>query len=127
MAINHVTDSTGTILNRYILTDLDDSSTKNITLSFNPSADYVAGTKFSAATMNPIIDCLNITTGTLQAGDTTIRISDERIETNSILSFYTEIYNVFPINVSVSSGYVDLTFEPQLTDMAVGVKVEGTY
>lgn len=58
MAISHITDSTGTTLNRYTLTH-SDSTTEVVTLDFNPSADYVAGTPYNAATINPIIDEVN--------------------------------------------------------------------
>lgn len=124
--INPVTDSTGTVLNQYILTH-SDNTTETVKLTFDPSNDYVAGTPFNAATMNPIIDRLNITTGTLTAGSTTITINDVRIAFNSVLTFYTSIYPVSPTAVTVSAGSVELTFEPQASDMTVGVKVEGTF
>ena len=126
MAISQFTDSTGSVLNQYTLTH-SDNTTETVKLDFNPSSDYVAGTPFSAATMNPIVDALTITVGTLTAGSTAIIINDARITTNSILSFYTSIYGVNPESVTVAMGSVTLTFEAQSTDMYVGVRVDGTY
>ena len=124
--IPQVVDSTGTVLNQYILTH-QDNTTETVKLTFDPSADYVAGTPFSASTMNPIINRLNITTSTLTAGNTTITLTDARITANSVLSFYTSIYGVNPETVTVSNGSVELTFEAQASDMIVGVKVEGEF
>lgn len=66
-----------------------------------------------------------IITGILAAGDTSITISDERITTSSILSFYTSIYGVNPTSVNVSEGSVTLEFKAQDEDMTVGVSVDG--
>lgn len=124
--IPQVVDSTGTVLNQYTLTH-QDNTTEIVKLTFDPSADYVAGTPFSASTMNPIINRLNITISTLTAGNTTITLTDARITANSVLSFYTSIYGVNPETVTVSNGSVELTFEAQASDMIVGVKVEGEF
>lgn len=69
----------------------------------------------------------NITTATLEAGETEITIEDGRLTTNSIVSFYTSIYGVSPDTAVVNNGSVVLTFGAQDTDMVVGVKVEGNY
>lgn len=126
MAISQFTDSTGTVLNQYTLTH-SDNTTETVKLDFAPSGDYVAGTPFSAATMNPIVDALTITTATLLAGSTAIIINDARITSNSILSFFTSIYGVNPETVTVTLGSVTLTFEAQSEDMEVGVRVDGSY
>lgn len=66
-----------------------------------------------------------ITKATLAAGATSITISDTRITTDSILSFYTSNYGVNPKTASASNGSVTLTFDAQSAALEVGVKVDG--
>ena len=68
-----------------------------------------------------------IVKGTLNSGDVEITIQSERITENSILSFYTSIYNANPINAVATVGSVTLTFEPQETNMEVGVRIDGDF
>lgn len=68
---------------------------------------------------------LNVVTGTLAIGVTSITISNARITTDSILDFYTSIYGVNPLTVSVSAGQVVLTFPAQTVVMTVGVRING--
>lgn len=68
-----------------------------------------------------------IASGVLAAGQTTITITDSRITSNSVLSFFTSQYGVSPVSVSVAEGSVTLTFVAQNSNLTVGVKVEGTY
>lgn len=74
--------------------------------------------------LNDMIQRASITRSVLAAGETSITISDNRITTDSVLSFYTSIYGVNPKTVSVSNGSVALTFEAQTADMEVGVRVD---
>lgn len=62
-------------------------------------------------------------TGTLTAGQTSITILSDYITTDSVLDFYTSIYGVNPLTVSVVAGEVTLTFNAQVTNMTVGVKI----
>lgn len=66
----------------------------------------------------------SIITGTLTAGQTSITILSDYITADSVLAFYTSIYGVNPLTVSVVAGEVTLTFNAQATDMVVGVKIE---
>lgn len=67
-------------------------------------------------------------TATLTAGSTSISISDTRIKTNSVISFYSDPYGVNPLTADVPiDGKVNLTYDAQTSDVTVGVKVEGTY
>lgn len=66
-----------------------------------------------------------VTVGTLKAGERTITLTDESIDENSILSFFTSAYGVNPTGVVVGTGYVTLLFEPQIVDINVAVKVDG--
>lgn len=65
----------------------------------------------------------SIITGTLVAGQTSITILSDYITIDSVLDFYTSIYGVNPLSVSVVAGAVTLTFNAQATDMTVGVKI----
>lgn len=65
--------------------------------------------------------------GTLLSGQTSITLNSPRINDNSVLSFFTDVYGVSPSEVSVTSGSVTLTFGSRPSNMVVGVKVEGTY
>ena len=62
-------------------------------------------------------------TGTLTAGSTSLTLSDASITNNSTLDFYTSVYGVNPTSVSISTGSVTLTFEAQLTNINVKVRV----
>jgi len=70
-----------------------------------------------------------ITTGTLTAGQTSITITDARIDSNSAISVFVDNshYGVNPETITVNTGNVVLTFDEQETDMVVGVKLEGRY
>lgn len=68
----------------------------------------------------------DIITKTLPAGSTTITITNSKITTNSVFTFYTSIYGVNPNTVSVSNGSITMTFQaPQTVAMQVGVKIDG--
>ena len=58
---------------------------------------------------------------TLAAGSTTLTISDNRITTNSMIDYYTDVYGVSPSNMTVSTGQIVFTFPAQAS--AVNVKV----
>jgi hypothetical protein len=61
--------------------------------------------------------------GTLVAGNTTVSLSDASITTSSVFDFYTTIFGVNPTAVSVSTGTIVLTFEAQVVDVGVIVRV----
>lgn len=62
-------------------------------------------------------------TGTLEAGDTELVLTNGNISTNSTFDIYTSIWGADPVSVSVSSGTLTLTFEEQESDMNVKVRV----
>ncbi len=68
---------------------------------------------------------LSVVTGTLAISATSITISDARITIDSILDFYTSIFGVNPLTVTVSTGQVVLTFSAQTVAMIVGVRING--
>lgn len=71
------------------------------------------------------LSSLSVTRATLAAGETTITIEDSRINDNSILSFYTSVYGLSPLSVTVDTGTVTLIFTPQENEIEVGVRVDG--
>jgi len=68
--INHITNSTGTTLNRYTLKHSYDTE-EDVLLTFKPSDDYVAGTAFNESAINPMIDGINEKLPTLKVYATT--------------------------------------------------------
>lgn len=62
---------------------------------------------------------------TLTAGGTSVTIEHSKITTNSVLAIYTSVYGVSPSEVVVNDGSVVLTFDPQATDLEVGVRIDG--
>lgn len=90
---------------------------------------YIFKTAHSAGDWNGNeVDAFEVTgdsiiSGTLVAGQTSITILSDYITTDSVLDFYTSIYGVSPLSVSVVAGEVTLTFDAQATNMDVGVKI----
>lgn len=68
---------------------------------------------------------LGIKKATLAAGAISITISDSRITTDSVLSFYTSKYGVNPTDATATTGSVTLTFDALEEDIEVGVRVDG--
>ena len=60
---------------------------------------------------------------TLQAGSTTITLSDASITSSSWVKPYASVWGVMCTNMVVSAGSVVLTFEAQASDITVGVEV----
>lgn len=61
--------------------------------------------------------------GILTAGSTTITLSDDAITSNSKFDFYTSIFGINPISVTVATGSITLIFESQAVDVIVEVEV----
>lgn len=118
-----------TSLDKAISSANSNISTLTSRLSTADSNISANSSKISAANTNiSNLQALNkIITATLSAGSTSITISDSRINSSSILSFYTSVYGVSPTAVTVGTGSVTLTFDAQDANMVVGVKVDGTY
>ena len=61
--------------------------------------------------------------GTLTAGQTSIKLTNSAITTDSKFDLYTSIYGVSPADVTVASGSSTLGFDAQETNMNVEVRV----
>ena len=64
-----------------------------------------------------------ILTDTLEAGETSITLSDASITADSWVKPYASVWGVMCTNMVVSAGSVVLTFEAQASDITVGVEV----
>ena len=64
-----------------------------------------------------------VLSGTLTAGQTSLTITDDAIETTSLIDIYTDVYGLEPTNVAVTTGQMVLTFNAQGVDISVKVKV----
>jgi imidazole glycerol phosphate synthase subunit HisF len=60
---------------------------------------------------------------TLEAGETSITITDNSITTDSMIDFYTDVFGVNPIGAVVGTGQITLTFEERSSDLGVKVRV----
>lgn len=105
-------------------------NTDEVSLEVDPAAVATLGDinelqKQIDAVKQDITKQASITKATLPAGATTVTISDTRITTDSILSFYTSKYGVNPKTASAAAGSVTLTFEALEEDIEVGVRVDG--
>lgn len=62
-------------------------------------------------------------TGTLEAGETTITLSDADITSNSTVQPFTDVFGLNPTNMVVANGSVTLTFDAQQDDVRVKVRI----
>lgn len=91
----------------------------NTTIS---TAEAFDPTKWDALT---IMSCIGFELiGTLTAGNTTLTLTDNRITTDSMVDYYTDVYGVNPTSVAVTTGQIVLTFAAQATALNVKVVVK---
>lgn len=64
-----------------------------------------------------------ILSGTLNAGDTEVTITDGSITTTSLIDVYTDTYGVNPTNIVATTGSITLTFTIQANNVAIKVRV----
>ena len=62
-------------------------------------------------------------TGTLTAGSTSLTLSDASITTTSTIDIYTDVFGIQPVNASVSTGTITLSFLAQASNISVKVRV----
>lgn len=62
-------------------------------------------------------------TGTLTAGSTSLTLSDASILTTSTIDIYVDTFGIQPVNASVSTGTITLTFLAQASNISVKVRV----
>lgn len=93
--------------------------------TFQTLIDNNAAIKTMGDSIDGINEKLGIKKATLAAGAISITISDSRITTDSVLSFYTSKYGVNPTDATATTGSVTLTFDALEEDIEVGVRVDG--
>lgn len=60
---------------------------------------------------------------TLSAGETSITINNDNINSRSLIDVYTDVLGVDPTNITTSSGSCTLTFDEQAVDVSVRLVV----
>ena len=112
---------------RYIKTDTGYQKTSERTLAKDVLLGDGSGNSVETEITNLNNKLSNVfkakVTGTLTAGQTSIKLTDNAITTDSKFDFYTSIYGVSPTNVAVAAGSITLTFDAQETNMNVEVRV----
>lgn len=108
--------------------------TKQVTVGRDEGTVTEEGDAFNASNMNDLETRIEAAiasggssyvdvTGTLEAGQTEITLSNASITPNSTIDYYTNVFGVNPTNAVVSAGSVTLTFEARATDLGVKVRV----
>lgn len=114
--------------NEEVASQLADSKTQ-VEASLSATAETVASINSAVEGMNSAVATLQsnatIIIGTLAVGATSIVLEDERITTDSMLSFYTSVWGANPTSVTVESGKVSLAFDAKTVEVKVGVRVDG--
>jgi len=64
-----------------------------------------------------------ILSATLAAGSTSVTISDQRIQADSLIDIYTDVYGVNPTAAAATTGSLVLTFEAQQTAINIRVRI----
>lgn len=64
-----------------------------------------------------------ILSATLAAGATSVTITDQRIEADSFIDIYTDVYGVNPTAAVAAAGSLSLTFEAQQTALQIRVRI----
>lgn len=89
-----------------------------------------AGDAFSSENMNGVEQRVSnafgtALAGTLQAGATTLALTDASIKSTSLIDVYTDVYGVDIKGQTVSGNTLTLTFSPQNINIGVKVIVRG--
>lgn len=87
------------------------------------------GTPLNATTFNTMQNNIEAAlgvelTGTLTAGASTLVITDDAINSNSIIDIYTSIFGVSPMDAAIAGNSLTLTFYEQANDMDILVVVK---
>ena len=97
--------------------------------SLSATAETVASINSAVEGINSAVSTLQsnatIIIGTLAVGATSIVLEDERITTDSMLSFYTSVWGANPTSVAVESGKITLSFDAKTVEVKVGVRIDG--
>lgn len=91
----------------------------DVTITSVVQGDILKYNSTSGKWENTVLE--TVATGTLVAGSTSLTIQDAAITTSSTIDFYTDVYGVTPLDMTVTIGQIVFTFVAQSTN--VGVKV----
>lgn len=89
-----------------------------------------AGDAFSAENMNGLEQRVSnafgtVLTGTLQAGATTLTLTDASIKSTSLIDVYTDVYGIEIREQTVSGTMLTIVFKPQNINVGIKVIVRG--
>lgn len=118
----------------------DGSTTKVVTVGRDEGNITQPGDAFTAANMNDLEQRIETAfeqggggggggsswtdlIATLQAGYTSITLSDASIQTTSTIDIYVSTFGIQPTNAVVATGTITLTFLAQASDITVKVRV----
>lgn len=88
-------------------------------LSFRTSAsDVILSSGKSVQDIAP-----SAITGTLAANTDTIKFTNSAITTTTSVMIFTSIFGINPVGMTIETGVVTLTFEPQNTNMDVKIVI----
>lgn len=81
------------------------------------------GDTFGAGDVNKINSSLvDLITGTIPSGETSITLTDEKIKSDSIIDIYFENKVLAPTEVTVNDGSIVIVIDAQETNTNVGVR-----
>lgn len=83
------------------------------------SNDYTNGDKEKLDSLS----ALTVLTDTLVSGTTSLSLKNPKITTNSVIDIYASVYGIVPVDVSVLTGEIRLTFEAQSSPVDIRVEV----
>ena len=118
----------------------DGSTTKVVTVGRDEGNITQPGDAFTAANMNDLEQRIETAfeqggggggggsswtdlIATLQAGYTSITLSDASITSSSTFDFYCDTFGIQPVNAVVATGTITLTFLAQASNISVKVRV----
>lgn len=115
---------------RRTLSDVDTGKETLVDVYRSEGAVSQAGDAFSAENMNGLEQRVSnafgtALAGTLQAGTTTLALTDASIKSTSLIDVYTDVYGVDIKWQMVSGNTLTLTFSPQNINIGVKVIVRG--
>ena len=65
-----------------------------------------------------------VLTGTLTAGQTILTFTDSKITDTCLIDVYTDVFNIYPVDIAQSGTTLTLTFNAQETNLSVKVIIK---
>lgn len=104
-----------------LISDLPEAETVEAT-DYIPLVHAQAGNQITYKAAVSVLRGIEIE-GILDAGDTELVLEDENITEDSTVEIFTDNYKVVPTDAVVSEGSITLTFNTQIVDIKVKVRI----